>query len=193
LIIGDAIPLTGDSGLMMKNWLVALFSGSIISDGSTLQVLLATSTANCGISSTFSLLVIRYGFPPTLVDLLQEMGCVYWGAHSADDLQDSYHIYLNCNLYLSLFLQIKQEPSAKERSIQTNDLMDVLRNCCYFQNSATILHWRLTLRIPISKVFKNHVFPNVLFVMLITLSSPLNLGAHLWSPSYQPRYSSKAQ
>jgi hypothetical protein len=33
---GDTIPLTGNSGLMMKNWLVALFLGSILSDVSTL-------------------------------------------------------------------------------------------------------------------------------------------------------------
>jgi hypothetical protein len=36
LIHGDAIALTGDSGLMMKNWLVALFSGTITSEASTL-------------------------------------------------------------------------------------------------------------------------------------------------------------
>jgi superfamily II DNA helicase RecQ len=126
-IDGDAIALTGDSGLMMKNWLVALFSGSITSEASTLRVLLATSAANCGISSTFSLLAIRYGLPPTLVDLLQEMGRVCRGPRSAGDLQDSYHIFFNCNLFLSLFLRIKKEPSSTERSIQTKDLMDVLR------------------------------------------------------------------
>jgi hypothetical protein len=136
LIVGDTIRLTGNSGLMMKNWLVALFSGSIVSNRSTLRVLLATSAANCGISSTFSLLVIHYGFLPTLVDLLQEMGRVCQGPCSAGDLQDSYNIYLNCNLFLSLFLQIKQEPSAKEHSIQTSNLMDVLQllllpNQCY--------------------------------------------------------------
>jgi hypothetical protein len=82
--------ITGDAiALMMKNWLVALFSGSIVSDASTLQVLLATSTTNCGISSTSSLLAIRYGLPPTLVDLLQEMGHVCWGPCSAGNLQDS--------------------------------------------------------------------------------------------------------
>jgi hypothetical protein len=42
--------------------------------------LLATSATNCGISSTLSLLAIRYGFPATLVDLMQEMGCVCRGA-----------------------------------------------------------------------------------------------------------------
>jgi hypothetical protein len=36
LIDGNAIPLTGDSGLMMKNWLVALFSGLIHSHVSIL-------------------------------------------------------------------------------------------------------------------------------------------------------------
>jgi hypothetical protein len=36
LVDGDDIPLTGNSSLMMKNWLVALFSGSIHSSGSNL-------------------------------------------------------------------------------------------------------------------------------------------------------------
>jgi hypothetical protein len=126
-IQGDAIPLTGDSGLMMKNWLVALFSGSIQSQGSNLRVLLATSAANCGISSKLSLLAVRYGLPPTLVDLLQEMGRVGRATRSTSDLQDKYHVYLNCNLYLSLLLRIKQQTSIKERAIQLNDLMAVLR------------------------------------------------------------------
>jgi superfamily II DNA helicase RecQ len=126
-IDGDAIPLTGDSGLMMKNWLVALFSGNIQSQSSNLRVLLATSAANCGISSTFSFLAVRYGFPPTLVDLLQEMGRVCRGPRSVGDLHDRYHIYLNCSLFLSLLMRIKRETSVKERSIQLNDLMMVLR------------------------------------------------------------------
>jgi superfamily II DNA helicase RecQ len=55
---GDCISLTGDSGLMMKNWLVGLFSGAVQSTSSNLRVLLATAAANCGISSTFSLLAV---------------------------------------------------------------------------------------------------------------------------------------
>jgi superfamily II DNA helicase RecQ len=35
-VTGDAIPLTGDSGLMMKNWLVSLFSGAVQSPFSNL-------------------------------------------------------------------------------------------------------------------------------------------------------------
>jgi superfamily II DNA helicase RecQ len=126
-IAGDAIPLTGDSGLMMKNWLVSLFSGAIQSPVSTLRVLLATAAANCGISSTFSLLAVRYGFPPTLIDLLQEMGRVCRGPRVPGDLQDRYHLYMNCNLFLSLLLLIKQEPNVKERSTQLTDLYEVLR------------------------------------------------------------------
>jgi hypothetical protein len=32
LVDGNAIPLTGDSGLMMRNWLILLFSGAIQSN-----------------------------------------------------------------------------------------------------------------------------------------------------------------
>jgi hypothetical protein len=81
LVNGDAIPLTGDSGLMMKNWLILVFSGAIQSSVSNFCILLATSTTNCGISSTYSLLEVCYGFPPMLFDLLhqilQERGCAY--------------------------------------------------------------------------------------------------------------------
>jgi superfamily II DNA helicase RecQ len=126
-VTGDAIPLTGDSGLMMKNWLVSLFSGAIQSTTSNLRVLLATAAANCGISSIYSLLAVRYGFPPNLIDLLQEMGRVCRGTRGPRDLHDRYHVYLNCNLFLSLLLRVKKEPSAKERAIQYDDLMHVLR------------------------------------------------------------------
>jgi superfamily II DNA helicase RecQ len=126
-VTGDAIPLTGDSGLMMKNWLVCLFSGAVRSAQTNLRILLATAAANCGISSTFALLAVRYGFPPTLVDLLQEMGRVNRGPRVPGDLHDRYHLYLNCNLFLSLLLRIMQEPSMKERSIQLKDLMEVAR------------------------------------------------------------------
>jgi hypothetical protein len=55
LVHGDAIPLTGGSGLlMMKNWLMSLFSGAIQSTVSSLRVLLATAPANCSIGHLFS-------------------------------------------------------------------------------------------------------------------------------------------
>jgi hypothetical protein len=137
-VTGDAIPLTGDSGLIMKNWLVSLFSGAIQSTTSNLRVLLATAAANCGISSTYLLLAVRYGFPPTLIDLLQEMGRVCRGPRGPRDLHDRYHVYLNCNLFLSLLLRVKKELSLKERGIQYKDLLQVLRflllpTRCYHQ------------------------------------------------------------
>jgi hypothetical protein len=85
---GDAIPLTGDLGSqMMKTWFVALFSGSIQSQASNLPLLLATSATNCGISSSFSFLVVPCGFLPTLVDLLQKIGRACSGPRSVGGLQ----------------------------------------------------------------------------------------------------------
>jgi hypothetical protein len=55
------------------------------------------------------------------------MGRVCRGPRGAADLQDRYHLYLKCNLFFSLLLRIKQEPVAKERSIQLKDLFQVLR------------------------------------------------------------------
>jgi hypothetical protein len=41
--------------------------------------------------------------------------CHHGGPHGLGNLQDQYHLYLNCNLFLSLLLlHIKQEPLAKE-------------------------------------------------------------------------------
>lgn len=77
-----------DSGLMMKNWLVLLFSGAIQSSVSNLQVLLATTAANCGISSTYSLLAVCYGFLLMLIDFMQEIGHVCWGPQGLRNLQD---------------------------------------------------------------------------------------------------------
>jgi hypothetical protein len=120
-IDGNAIPLSGDSGLIMKNWLVALFSGAIQSNVLNLHVLLATTAANCGIGSTFFL------FGSSLwIDLLQDIGRVCCGSYKWGDLQDQYHLYLNCNLFLALLFQIKQEHVPKEHHIQMKDLMDVL-------------------------------------------------------------------
>jgi hypothetical protein len=50
------------------------------------------------------------------------------------------------------------------------DLMDVLQLLLLPTECYHVLHWRLTLRIRITKVFENCVILNVPFVVLITLS-----------------------
>jgi hypothetical protein len=56
------------------------------------------------------------------------MGRVCRGPHGPRNLQNQYHLYLNCNLFLLILMQIKQEQSTKECSIpQLNNLIrDVL-------------------------------------------------------------------
>jgi hypothetical protein len=89
---GDAIPLTGDSVLMMENWLVSLFSGFIESNVSDLRVLLATAGAKCGLSSPYLLLAVHYGFLPSLINVLQELGRVCRCPQGTYNLQDRYHL-----------------------------------------------------------------------------------------------------
>jgi hypothetical protein len=50
---GDALTLTGSTGLMMKNWIVNLFGGELRSDSANVWIVLATSAANCGLSSNY--------------------------------------------------------------------------------------------------------------------------------------------
>jgi hypothetical protein len=54
--------------------------------------LLAASPTNWGISGIFSFVPVRHGFPPTLADLLQEMGRAFHGPHSVGNLHNRHHV-----------------------------------------------------------------------------------------------------
>jgi hypothetical protein len=132
---GDAITLTGGTGLMMKNWIVNLFGGDLKSDAANLRIVLATSAANCGLSSIYCRHAPRLGIPPNLYDLMQEMGRLNRD-DQAREPPDKYHIFVSFALYISLYMRIMKEKELSERNIQLGELMEVLRflmlpNSCY--------------------------------------------------------------
>ena len=51
-IQGDTVVLTRSDGIMMKGWLVDLFSGKIQNDVCDVAIVVGTSAVNCGISSS---------------------------------------------------------------------------------------------------------------------------------------------
>jgi superfamily II DNA helicase RecQ len=123
---GDAIPLTGSTGLMMKNWLINLFSGETESDVANLRIVLATSAANCGVSSNFCRYTPRLSTPPNMYDLMQEMGRLNRDGKERVP-SDKYHIFLSIPLYVNIYLRIMREKKEEERAIQLKSLMEVLR------------------------------------------------------------------
>jgi hypothetical protein len=70
------------------------------------QLLVATSgAANAGIDSKLVRFVIRDGFPPTLQDLIQEMGrCARW--ENATSMTDSFMLVISTNSFFSLLFRI---------------------------------------------------------------------------------------
>ena len=130
---GDALTLTGGTGLMMKNWIVNLFGGELKSEAANVRIVLATSAANCGLSSNYCRHAPRLGMPPNLYDLMQEMGRL-----NRDDQArtppDKYHIFVSFSLYISLYLRIMKEKQLCERNLQLGELMDVLRFLLLPQN-----------------------------------------------------------
>jgi hypothetical protein len=102
---GDAIPLTGETGLMMKNWIVNFFGGDLKSDAANIGIVLATSAANCGLSSIYCRHAPRMGMPPNLYNLMQEMGRLNRD-DQAREPSDKYHIFVSFTLFISLYMRI---------------------------------------------------------------------------------------
>ena len=50
-IARDTVVMTGGDGVMIKSWLVDLFTGKIYSDNCYIITVVGTSVVNCGISS----------------------------------------------------------------------------------------------------------------------------------------------
>ena len=91
-----------------------------------LQVVTATSAANCGISSVECDRAYRQGIPPNLYDLVQELGRVD-RLHSAIAGDHRYEIHMSVPSVVSLFVRIKQEKSKEESSTQLTGFMKVLK------------------------------------------------------------------
>lgn len=95
--------------MMIKVTSMDAFTDYAITDGITplpdyndvilpkIQILTATSAANCGISSNSLRFAMHKGLPSTLYDVLQEMGCVDRKC-SAEPGTNFYEVHINLAL-----------------------------------------------------------------------------------------------
>ena len=60
---GDTGVSTGSDGVMMKTWLVDLFTAKIHSDNCDIIAIIGTSAVNCGISSNKFYYIFMQGHP----------------------------------------------------------------------------------------------------------------------------------
>ena len=137
---GEVMSLTGDAGVVAKVFVIAAFSEDHFQPDNTagiaysndkddivmprLMVMPATSAANCGVSSNECHCSYRLGPPPTLYNLVQEMGQV-----DRDQLLpvgfNRYKIYLSFPLVVSLYVRIMQQTSTSIRDRQLDALFEV--------------------------------------------------------------------
>ena len=113
---------------MLKTYIMEAFCGEATEEYElpTLWCVPCTSAANCGVSSLGCRRCYRYGLPPNLYDLVQEMGRVnrlldgHPGKHG-------YHVYLNVSTFLSLWIRSQRQVSVPVRNRNEAQLYEVLR------------------------------------------------------------------
>jgi len=94
----------------LKKFILNSYNGTLApSESANLRILLATSAASAGIHSKHCVAVFKYGFPRSLVDLVQELGRAGRRSVLTEDLSDSYKLFVNVQLYCSLLTQIYKQ------------------------------------------------------------------------------------
>jgi len=112
---------TGSDGLMMKSATMDAFTSYPTIDGSTasllpkIQILTATSSANCGISSNDLNNALHKGLPSSLYELLQEMGQVNRKL-SAITGECHYEVHILFNSCISLHIRIMSNEDIAEQN-----------------------------------------------------------------------------
>ena len=92
-ITGDTVLLTGDDVIMMKSWLIDLFSGKIHSDNCDISDIISNSAVNCGISSNKLYFIFVKGHPRSFQELIQLMG-ILKQRNGERTMKDKLHIFL---------------------------------------------------------------------------------------------------
>jgi superfamily II DNA helicase RecQ len=127
---------TGGDGLKMKVSIMDAFTSfadlpgePVWNDDGTvtlakIQILIATSAANCGISSNFLTSAMHKGFPYSLYDIVQEMGRVNRTQRIPNC---SFEIHASFDCLLSTYIRIMSNEDATERSRLLDMLMEVLQ------------------------------------------------------------------
>ena len=141
--MGDTISLTGCNGIMDKVFVIDAF-GRVAAEVNNnpddpnatvdpmyyailpnLVVMPATSAANCGVSSAKYYRSYRVGPPPSMYDLVQEMGRV----DRVGDLPpgaNRYEIHLSVPLFVSMYVQVMSVPDTTECKKQPIGIYEVL-------------------------------------------------------------------
>eukprot|EP00580_Thalassiosira_gravida_P005591 CAMPEP_0201654552 /NCGR_PEP_ID=MMETSP0493-20130528/45557_1 /ASSEMBLY_ACC=CAM_ASM_000838 /TAXON_ID=420259 /ORGANISM="Thalassiosira gravida, Strain GMp14c1" /LENGTH=392 /DNA_ID=CAMNT_0048131113 /DNA_START=666 /DNA_END=1844 /DNA_ORIENTATION=- len=138
---GEVIPLTGGSGIMDKVFVTDAFgrvADEIDNDPAdsphsvdpiyhlpNIVVMPATSAANCGVSSAKCYRSYRLGPPPSMYDLVQEMG----RDDRVGDLPpgaNRYKIHLSVPLFVSLYVRVMSVTNKAERNKQLVGNYEVL-------------------------------------------------------------------
>jgi len=123
---------TGGDGLMMKSATMDAFTSYASIDGSAesllpkIQILTATSSANCGISSNDLDNALHEGLPPSLYELLQEMGRVNRKL-SAIPGECHYEVHISFSSCISLYIRIMSNEDSMERKRLLAEMMLVLK------------------------------------------------------------------
>jgi len=123
---------TGGDGIMMKSTTMDAFTSYAKIDGHNpgklpkIQILTATSSANCGISSNDLDNALHEGFPPSLYELLQEMGRVD-RKKNATPGTCHYQVHISFSSCISLYVRIMSTSDAAERKRLHHDMMEVVR------------------------------------------------------------------
>eukprot|EP00978_Attheya_sp_CCMP212_P030383 scaffold111497_cov63-Attheya_sp.AAC.1 len=122
----DAVSLTGSDGIMMKSFLVDLFSSKISSDVCNLAIIAGTSAMNCGISSNLLHYIIHIGFPRPVSEMVQTLGRLCCGP-LPQTCQDRIHYVLSLAFFIPLFLVASSHKNVKEKFRQVYELKQVVR------------------------------------------------------------------
>jgi hypothetical protein len=122
----DAVSLTGSDGIMMKAFLVDIFSGKLTSDVCDLAMIAGTSAMNCGISSNFLHYILHVGFPRRPSEMIQTLGRLCRGPLPRAR-QDSIRYILSLSFFLPIFMVASSNKDANERYRQVYELKQVVR------------------------------------------------------------------
>lgn len=124
----EFVPLTGGCGIMLKTYIMEALCGEGAEESTlpTLWCVPCTSAANCGVSSLGCRTCYRYGLPPNLYDLVQEMGRVNRLLDGVPG-EHGYYVYLNVSTFLSLWIRSQRQTDADVRVRSEMQLYEVLR------------------------------------------------------------------
>ena len=133
---GMVIAMTGDDGVQMKVFTMHAFA--LEHDYETmgehpilpnLVMMPATKAADCGVSSNYCRRSYRSGIAPSLYSIVQEMGRVdrkpveNWVSGDIN----KYEVHISFPCVVKLYARIMQHPDKKERNMQEQSMMEVLK------------------------------------------------------------------